>query len=396
MTHQMENLNESKLSHPVVQLLLDNGLDGLPEVLRILINEAMVIERSHALQAQPYERTEQRQGHANGFKDKDYHTRLGTIKLDVPQVRGPIKFYPSALEKGQRSEQTILLALAEMYVQGVSTRKTTAILEQLCGLEISSSQVSQATAKLDVQFEAWRKRPLGTFPYLVVDARYEKVRVDGQVRDCAVLVAIGISEAGHRTVLGVSVSLSEAEVHWREFFNSLIGRGLRGVIFIVSDDHPGLGQARQACFPNTPWQRCQYHLQQNAQAYIPKVEMRLEVARAIRSIFNAPDLAKAQERLKEVVALYAAKAPKLADWIEHNIPEGLAVFQLPLEHHRRMRTSNAAERLNQELKRRTRVVRIFPNEASLLRLTTALLMEKSDQWETDKIYLNMKPENTKP
>jgi len=393
MTNQMENLSEHKLSHPVVQLLVDNGLDGLPEALRILINEAMAIERSHALQAQPYERTEQRLGHANGFKDKDFHTRIGTIKLDIPQVRGPVKFYPAALEKGQRSEQALTAALAEMYVQGVSTRKTTAILEQLCGLEISSSQVSQATAKLDVQFEAWRQRPLATFPYLVVDARYEKVRVDGRVRDCAVLITIGISLTGQRTILGVSVSLSEAEVHWREFFNGLIARGLRGVTFIVSDDHAGLRQARQACFPGASWQRCQFHLQQNAQAYVPKIDMRAEVAQAIRSIFDAPDLAKAQERLKDVVKHFQVKAPKLADWIENNVPEGLTVFGLPQSHQRRMRTSNSAERLNQELRRRTRVVRVFPNDTSLLRLVTALLVEQSDQWETEKTYLNMKPAN---
>jgi putative transposase len=396
MAHQMENLTEHKLSNPLVQLLLDNGLDGLPEALRLLRNEAMRIERSQALQAQPDERTDKRLGQANGFKDKNFETRLGTLKLDIPQVRGPIKFYPSALEKGQRSEQALLLALAEMYVQGVSTRKVTAILESMCGLEISSAQVSQATAKLDAQFEAWRQRPLDPVPYLVVDARYEKVRVDGRVRDCAVLIAIGVDPAGKRTVLGVSVSLSEAEVHWRAFFNGLITRGLRGVLFIVSDDHAGLRQARQACFPGAPWQRCQFHLQQNAQAYVPKVDQRAEVARALRSIFDALDLTQAQARLKEVVKQFASTAPKLADWIENNVPAGLAVFGLPPSHQRRLRTSNAAERLNQELKRRTRVVRVFPNDASLLRLVTALLMEQSDQWETDKIYLNMQPDNTEP
>lgn len=391
----MENLNESKLTNSVVQLLLENGMDGLPEAMRILLNEAMRIERSIALQAQPYERTQNRQGHANGFKDKDFETRMGTIKLDIPQVRGPVKFYPSALEKGQRSEQALILALAEMYVQGVSTRKTSAILEKMCGLEISSSQVSQATAKLDAQFESWRQRPLGACPYLVVDARYEKVRLNGQVRDCAVLIAIGVNPEGKRTVLGVSVSLSEAEIHWRDFFNGLIARGLRGVAFITSDSHAGLRQARLACFPGAPWQRCQFHLQQNAQAFVPKVDMRAEVAQAIRSIFDSPNLAKAQERLQEVVKQFEIKAPKLADWIQNNVPEGLSIFSLPSAHQRRLRTSNSAERLNQELKRRTRVVRVFPNEASLLRLVTALLMEKSDQWESDKIYLNMQPENLK-
>lgn len=396
MTHQMDITNETTPNHSSVQLLLENGLDGLPEVMRILINEAMLIERSQALQAQPYERTEQRLGHANGFKDKKFDTRLGALKLNIPQVRGPVKFYPSVLEKGQRSEQALIAALAEMYIQGVSTRKTTAILEQLCGLEISSSQVSQATAKLDAQFKSWRQRPLGDFSYLILDARYEKVRVDGQVRDCAVLIAIGVNPAGQRCVLGVSLSLSEAEVHWRAFFDQLIARGLRGVRFIVSDDHAGLRQARQACFPGAAWQRCQFHLQQNAQGHVPKVELRAEVARAIRSVFDAPDLPKAQERLQEVVKQFEPRAPKLAQWMENNLPEGLAVFSLPVGHQRRLRTSNSAERLNQELKRRTRVVRVFPNDASLLRLVTALVMEKSDQWETDKIYLNMQPENTKP
>ena len=215
------------------------------------------------------------------------------------------------------------------------------------------------------------------------------MRHGGLLVDCAVLIAIGIGLNGKRTILGVSVALSEAEVHWREFFSALVTRGLCGTQFIVSDAHPGMAAARQAVFPSVPWQRCQFHLQQNAQAYVPRVEMRAEAAESIRSIFTSADLPSAQARLKERVIFHTKNAPKLAAWMEANIPQGFAVYALPTAHQRRMRTSNAIERVNQELKRRTRVAALFPNEASLLRLVSALLCEQSDEWSTGKIYLNM-------
>jgi transposase-like protein len=227
----------------------------------------------------------------------------------------------------------------------------------------------------------------------MLDARYEKVRQGGQLLDCAVLIAVGIRPDGKRTILGVSVALSEAEVHWRTFLSSLQKRGLHGLQLIVSDDHAGLGAARAAVFPGIAWQRCQFHLQQNAQAYAPRLEMRAQIARDIRSIFNSPDLASAQRRLKEVSASYAASAPKLSAWMEENLPQGLAVFALPAAHQRRLRTTNALERVNMELKRRTRVASLFPNEASLLRLVSALLAETSAEWETGKVYLNMANQN---
>jgi len=394
MAHQIENLNEANTLNPVVQHLLENGMDSLAETFGILLNQAMLIERSRALNAQPYERTETRQGYANGFKDKTLNTRLGAVSLNIPQVRGGLSFYPtSVLEKGQRSEQALTLSMAEMYISGVSTRKVTTVLESLCGLEISSSQVSTATAKLDAQLEIWRNRPLGLCPYVLLDARYEKVRQGGHVTDNAVLIAIAVDQEGKRTVLGVSVGMSEAEVNWRDFLNSLIQRGMRGVSYIVSDNHCGLKAARKACLPTVPWQRCQFHAQQNAQAFVPRIEMRAQVALDIRAIFNASDLSDAQQRLKDTIKKYETNAPKLADWMEQNLPECFTVFMLPVTHQRRMRTSNAIERLNQELKRRTRVIRIFPNDHSLLRLITALLIDKSEQWETDKIYLNMKSDS---
>ena len=385
MTHHD---NPELLNH-VLQLLTEHGHDGFAEGLRLLVNEAMRLERHHVLQAQPYERTDARKGYANGYKPKTLTSRLGPITFSIPQVRGQTPFYPSALDKGLRSEQALKLALAEMYVQGVSTRKVSAIVEELCGASVSSTQVSECAKLLDAELQKWRTRPLGQCPYLVFDARYEKVRHDGQLRDCAVLLALGITATGHRTILGVSVALSEAEAHWRAFFQSLVQRGLCGVTFIVSDDHQGMAAARKAVFGAVPWQRCQFHLQQNAQAYVPRLEQRADVARAIRSVFQSAGRAAAEQRLKEILAQYALSAPRLAAWLEENLPQGFTVFSLPLAHQSRLRTSNALERINQEIKRRTRVARVFPNETSLLRLITALLCQTSEEWETGKIYLNM-------
>lgn len=385
MAHQ----HKTELLNTVLQLLTEQGTAGLAEGLRLLINEAMTQERAHVLQAQPYERTDARQGHANGFKPKTLATRVGPIQFNVPQVRGAVDFYPSALEKGIRSEQALKLALAEMYVQGVSTRKVSAIVEQLCGHSVSSTQVSQCAAKLDAELESWRNRPLESCPYVFLDARYEKVRQGGQVLDCAVLIALGVRADGKRSILGVSVALSEAEVHWRTFLASLQQRGLHAPLLLISDHHQGLAAARQAVFPAVPWQRCQFHLQQNAQAYVPRLDQRATVAQAIRSVFDCPDRLSAQARLKEVVAAYTPTAPKLAAWMETNLPQGFASFAFPSAHQRRLRTTNALERVNMELKRRTRVASVFPNEAALLRLVSALLAETTQEWETGKVYLNM-------
>jgi transposase-like protein len=371
-----------------IQLLAEHGFDGLAEVLELLLNEVMQIERCEALRAAPYQRTEERRGYANGFKDKTVRTRVGDLHLAVPQTRD-VDFYPQALERGVRSERALTTALAEMYVQGVSTRKVSKIVEELCGHEISSSTVSRLATQLDEELQRWRERPLGDAPYLVLDARYEHVRHAGTVVDMSLLIAIGITADGHRTVLGTSVSDSEAEVHWREFFKSLVARGLRGVRYIVSDAHEGLKAARQACFSGVPWQRCQFHLMQNALSYIPSDAMHDEVVADLRDIFAAPDRAEADRRLHAAVEKYADAAPKLADWMEANVPESLTVFCLPASHRVRMRTSNMLERLNRELKRRTRVVSIVPSEASLLRLASAVLKEVDEDWMSGRKYLTM-------
>jgi transposase-like protein len=373
----------------LLPLLMNGNDDRFRDALGLLLNAAMLLERQRHLRAEPFERTDARNGHANGFKEKRYKTRLGELNLAVPQVRGSNEpFYPKSLEKGLRSERALKIALAEMYVQGVSTRKVATITEKLCGFEVSSTQVSHAAAQLDEQIHEWRTRSLGEMPYLILDARYEKVRQGGIVRTAAVLVAVGIDKDGKRQIIGVSVALSEQEAHWRQFLKSLVERELSGVQLIVSDAHEGLAAARTAVFGAIPWQRCQCHLQRNAFSYIPKQEMKVKVASELRSIFTASDRQSAEVLLRAMVARYQSSAPKLADWLEANVPEGLTILSLPCERHRRLlRTTNSLERVNKEIKRRTRVATMFPNEASCLRLVSAVLMEISDEWISGKAYL---------
>jgi transposase-like protein len=392
MTYQ----SDFTLPSEILEQIAEQGFDFLPELIRIVINAAMQAERQQYLQVAPYQHSPDRRGHANGYKPKTIKSRMGEIKLDVPQVREG-GFYPGALEKGQRSERALTLTLAEMYVQGVSTRKVTAIVEQLCGSSVSSSVVSQAAKLLDETLEDWRNGPLGEFPYVFLDARYEKVRQAGQVREAAILFAVGVDLEGKRQILGVSVSLSEHEVHWRAFLQSLVARGLNSVQLIISDAHEGLKAARIAVFGGVPWQRCQFHLQQNAGAHVTRQDTRREVAEDLRTIFNAPDRHTAEAYLRKIVQKYAQMVPTLADWLEQNIPEGLTVFSFPASQRRRLRTSNGLERLSREIKRRTRVVSIFPNEAACLRLISAILMEINEEWQVDdRIYLTIETNGSLP
>ncbi len=371
----------------LLELVAEKGLDGISEPAAILFNLAMRLEREQYLQAGAYERTSDRVDYANGFKNRSIKTRIGEMELQIPQVRNS-GFYPQSLEKGIRSERALKLALAEMYVQGVSTRKVAKITEQMCGFDVSSTQVSKASAELDMLLKDWRDRPLGCYPYVFLDAMYEDVRHGGKVIDCAVLVAVGVRNDGKRQVLGVSVALSEAEIHWRTFLHDLQGRGLHGTKLFISDDHSGLKAARKNVFPSIPWQRCQFHLQQNAQAYVPNKEMKKTVTADIRTILHAPGNEEALHLLELFIHKYEKKAPSLVEWAEKNIPESLVVFQFHEEHRKRIRTSNMLERLNKEIRRRTRVVSIFPNEASCLRLISAVLMEISDDWLSGRDYLS--------
>jgi transposase-like protein len=370
----------------LLEQVKEQGLEVLPELIRVIINTAMQAERAEHLNAEPYQHVLERQGHANGYKPKTVRTRIGDITFSIPQVREG-SFYPQALEKGLRSERALTLALAEMYVQGVSTRKVKAITEQLCGVNVSSAMVSQAAAQMDAELEKWRSRPLGEYSYLFLDAYYEQVREDGQVRHLAVLVAVGVTPMGRREILGVSVSLNEHEVHWRTFLENLKARGLGGVQLITSDDHAGLRAAQPAIFGGIPWQRCQFHLQRNAQAYVPHKDMQTEVADDIRTIFNAPDRVTAESYLAKTIQKYQKNASRLAEWMAENIPEGLTVFSFPANHRQLLRTTNGVERLHREIRRRARVVSIFPNQASCLRLVSAVLNEISEEWLIGRTYL---------
>lgn len=385
----MTAMNESTFLDEVCGILQENGFNGIARCVEVLVNEAMRIERSQALAAAPYERSDERKGYANGFKPKTVKSRIGSLTFSVPQVRGDVSFYPSALERGVRSERALKLAVAEMYVKGVSTRRVTAVVEELCGTSISSAEVSRAAALLDEELKLWRERELGAIPYLLLDARYEKVRIGGSVVSAAVLIATGVRPDGHRSVLGVSVALSEAELHWREFLTSLMQRGLHGVRCVTADDHAGLNAALNATIPGVLRQRCQFHLQLNAQAYVPKISMRADVAADIRAIFNAPDAKEARRMLTLTIAKYRKSAPQLADWLENSIPQGLTVFELPKHVRTKLRTTNGVERLNKEIARRTKVAGLFPNTESVLRLVSAMLMEISEEWETGKVYLKV-------
>ena len=379
---------EFSTTETILQPILENGREGILEAVKLLLNEAMRMERSQALNAGHYERSAARVDYANGYKPKTVQSAMGEMTLDIPQTRSG-GFYPSCLEKGLRSDRALNLALAEMYVNGVSTRKVTNILEKMCGLEVSSMQVSRAAKMLDEEFASCRTRPIGRVRHLLLDARYEKVRVDRTVRDCALLIAYGIRADGSRSVLGVSVELSEAEVHWRKFLSSLAERNLSGLAMITSDSHAGLAAARMSVFPSVPWQRCQFHLQQNASAYVPKKAMREEVHDDIRNIFNMPTKEEAERLLKLSAAKYREKASDLSAWMESELPEGFTVFEkAPAAARRKLRTTNMVEFQNKELKKRTRCIRVFPNKESLLRVATALLIELDEAWQTEsKAYI---------
>jgi transposase-like protein len=379
-----------------MEQLIESGSEEMASVFAGLFNLAMRIERERFLGAGHYERTPERRGYANGTRPKKIDTPAGTVTLQVPKTADHDEpFYPQALERGRRSCRAVMLAVAEMYVKGVSSRDAEAVMREF-GLEsLSSSQVSRAAKLLDAELEAWRNRPLGEIGYLLLDARYEKVREAGVVRDAAVLSAVGIGPDQRRRVLGVSCAVSEAEVHWRGFLESLVARGMRGVAYIVSDDHPGLGAARKAVLGGATWQRCQFHLAQNAIHHAPNLAIRKAIAKELRRVWEAPDLKAAEAELARLMERYRDSAAKLARWLETNIPEGLAVFSLPERHRKRMRTSNPMERsIQQEIKRRTVKVRVFPNEASLERLVTAILVEIDEKWATsDKPYITWKVED---
>ena len=382
-----DNINPTRMME-ILEELVAKETGGLASVLEKLLNELALCEREKYLGAEPYERTETRMGYANGFKPKTFQTRSGPLNLKVPQVRDG-DFYPSCLEKGARSEVALKLAVAEMYIQGVSTRRVKKITKELCGLNVSSTQVSRVSKLLDEELKKFRSRQLGCFKFLYLDAHYEKVRHGGTVIDVAVLKAVGVNYEGHREILGVSVRLSEAEAHWKEFLEGLSARGITGIELIISDDHSGLRAARKAVFPSIPWQRCTFHMSQNAQAYVPKKSMSEEVAQVVRDIFDSSSKIIALSIKDEAIKKYSETAPDFCRWLENNIEEGLSFMALPRIYWKQIRTVNMVERLHREIRRRTRVAGLFPNSESCLRLITAVLQEIHEGWQVGRVYMKM-------
>ncbi len=384
----ISNKSNHHLIHEVLEDFAKAGMNQLNESLEKLFNELMLAEREDFVNAAPYERTSDRMGHCNGFKNKTLLTRSGELELRVPQVRES-NFYPSCLEKGEKVEQALKLALAEAYVQGVSTRKAKKLTEELCGKEISSTQVSRFAEVLDGEVRKFKERPLSRYRYVYFDAQHEKIRYEGSVRSLAVLKAVGVNEEGGREILGISCDLSEAEVHWRSFMEDLIKRGLCGVELIISDSHVGLRAALRAVFPSVRWQRCLFHLAQNAGAQAPYANMRTEICQAVREIYQAADRQEAEVRLKKAVERYKEKASKFCDWLEEHFIEGLTYYEFPKQHWKKIRTSNIVERINQEQKRRTRVARLFPSIASCERLVVTIAMRIHEEWASGKKYMTL-------
>src|SRR5215211_3599973 len=374
----------------VQQVLLDD-----PEFLRNIVQRALQqlleAEITEHVGAAPYERTESRKGRRNGYKPRKLKTRVGTLELLVPQDREGT-FSTQLFARYQRNEKALVLALMEMYVEGVSTRKVGEVTEELCGTSFSKSLISELAGSLDSELEVWRSRPLEAeaYPYLCVDARYEKVRVGSRIVSEGVLVVSAVRDDGYREILGVEVADTESEATYQELFRSLKARGLKGVRLVTSDDHEGLKSAIERHFQGASWQRCQVHYARNLLGMVGHAR-RKELGADLRAIFAAASRAQALAMAASIAEKWRKKKgnEKVAEHLEENIEECLSCLAFPESHRRRIRTTNGLERLNQEIKRRSRVVRIFPNERSCLRLVTALAVEQSEEWITGRRYLDM-------
>jgi putative transposase len=386
----MAAANGSDLAGVAQAVLLDD-----PEFLRGIVERALqaVLEEEMTahLGAARYERGEGRSGYRNGHKPRALTTRVGTIELRVPQDRDGT-FSTELFARYQRSEQALVTTLMEMYLQGVSTRNVAAITEELCGTAFSKSHVSALVGRLDPELKAWRERPLtaAAYPYLVVDARYEHARVDGRVVTLGVLVVAGVRDDGRREVLAVEEADTESEATYHELFKRLKERGLRGVELVTSDDHRGLKAAIERHFQGASWQRCQVHFARNLLGMVG-AKHRARLGEDLRGIFGAATLAQARAAARACASTWKASHPLVAAKLDEEIEDCLACYAFPAAHRSRLRTTNGLERLNQELKRRTRVVRIFPGRAALLRLVTALAMEQSEEWVSGRRYLDMDP-----
>ena len=371
-----------------IEALVAQDRDLIKGLVKEALDQVLQAEMTEFLGAAPGERSEGRGGYRAGYYGRGLVTRIGKIELRVPRDRSG-EFSTSLFERFQRSEKALVSALAEMYVQGVSTRKVKTITEELCGHSFSASVISTINKGLDETLTKFARRKLTEdYPYVILDARYEKVREEGVIQSQAVLIAIGINWEGKREVLGVELANRESQTSWREFLMSLKQRGLSGVEFVVTDDHAGLRKAIAEILPEAAWQRCYVHFLRNALDYLPR-KADDDCLQELRWLYDRRNLAEAQRDLANWLNRWAKKYPKLTDWVEEHIGSTLTFYRLPRLHHRHMKSTNMIERLNEELRRRTRVVRIFPNVASCLRLTRALCAETHEAWLEDNRYINM-------
>jgi len=371
-----------------VETLLGNDRDALKELVKDALEQILESEMTEALGAAPGERSHERLGYRAGHYSRGLVTRIGKLELRVPRDRDG-RFSTELFARYQRSEKALVAALAQMYVQGVSTRKVKAITEELCGHSFSAATISEINKGLDEALRRFAQRRLEEpYAYLILDARYEKVRLEGVIRSQAVLIAIGISWEGRREVLAVELANRESGSSWKDFLVGLRERGLRGVEFVVSDDHHGIKQALREVLPEAAWQRCYVHFLRNALDHLPR-KGDDDCLQELRWLYDRRNLAEAQQDLSAWLKRWEGRYPRLTDWVEEYIGETLTFYRLPRQHHKHLKSTNMLERLNEEIKRRTRVVRIFPNPASCLRLVLALCIETHESWMEDHRYLNM-------
>ena len=385
MAQYQITLNSELLHH----LFLKNTKDsGMAELLESVLNQILKAQTTEQLQAEYYERTDNRKGYRNGTYPHTLSTRVGSLTLRVPRIRNG-EFSTDIFARFQRSEQAFILALMEMVVNGVSTRKVQYLTTELCGEEFSKSTVSELCKGLDPVVTSWNERPLSEkeYPFLIVDALVIKIREEHRVRSCSALLAIGVNQDGYREVLGLQIGDSESEKSWSDFLLWLKARGLQGVDLVVSDDHKGLESAIRTHLQGTTWQRCQTHFMKNILDATPKA-LQEEIHSRVRGIFEAADLSTARFLLNQTLDEYSGKAPKAMDVLEQGFDDATAVLSLPEKYRTKLRTTNSMERLNQEIRRRERVIRIFPNRESSLRLIGAFLIEYDEKWSGKK-YVDM-------
>lgn len=378
------------LDNPLVQSLLTGDISGLEDLVGKILNAALEEKTKELVGAGRYERTDDRKAYRNGYRSRWITTRLGRIQIRVPQLRGG-EIDMESLKLMPKMERSLVLCLMEMYINGVSTRKVRKIMEPLCGEGVSKSMVSRLCKELDHDIQAWNGRDLSesSYPFFLADALYVRVRFGHQVIKRALLVAVGIDERGYRHILGLTVAAKESEDTWYEFFSSLKQRGLRDVKFVISDKHEGLVSAADRSFPASSWQRCQVHFRRNVMSHVPPKRMK-DVSEDMDRIFNASNSRDARAIIEEVMDKYEKDIPDVTEMLDEAKEDILAIYVLPKKYWKRFRSTNMIERLNEEIRRREKVVRIFPDDASVMRLIGSLLLEKDEEWSSGRMYLDMK------